>query len=69
MANIRDSQSWRMYAASFPPTKERISGQSSKASAKSKTVKFIFLDLRNHYQQLKNLKKVPKIKHKIYATS
>ena len=47
MANIRDSQSWRMYAASFPPTKERISGQSSKASAKSKTVKFIFLDLRN----------------------
>ena len=23
----------------------------------------------NHYQQLKNLKKVPKIKHKIYATS
>ena len=47
MANIRDSQSSRMYAASFPPTKERISGQSSKASAKSKTVKFIFLDLRN----------------------
>ena len=47
MANIRDSQSWRMYSASFPPTKERISGQSSKASAKSKTVKFIFLDLRN----------------------
>ena len=47
MANIRDSQSWRMYAASFPPTKERISGQSSKASAKSKTVKFIFLDLRS----------------------
>ena len=47
MANIRDSQSSRMYAASFPPIKERISGQSSKASAKLKTVKFIFLDLRS----------------------
>ena len=27
------------------------------------------VQLQNHYQQLKNLKKVPKIKHKIYAIS
>ena len=27
------------------------------------------IDMRKHYQQLKNLKKVPKIKHKIYAIS
>ena len=47
MANIRDTQSGKMYAGHSPPTKERISRQSSKASAKSKTVKFIFLDLRN----------------------
>ena len=53
MANIRDSQSGRMYAAHSPPTKEKISGQSSKASAQSKTVKFIFLDLRNGKTQEK----------------
>ena len=47
MANIRDSQSGKMYAGHSPPTKEKTSGQSSKKSAKSKTVKFIFLDLRN----------------------
>ena len=47
MANIRDSQSGKMYAEPSPPIKERTSGQSSKKSAKSKTVKFIFLDLRS----------------------
>ena len=47
MANIRDSQSGKMYAGHSPPTKEKTSGQSSKKSAKLKTVKFIFLDLRS----------------------
>ena len=47
MANIRDSQFGKMYAGLSPPTKERTSEQSLKKSAKSKTVKFIFLDLRS----------------------
>ena len=50
MANIRDSQSWRMYAASFPPTTERTSGQSLKKSAKSKNQIYLFLDLRTNGQ-------------------
>ena len=51
MANIRGSQSGKMYAGPSPPIKERTSGQSSKKSAKSKTVKFIFLDLRSGKMQ------------------
>ena len=47
MANIRDTQSGKMYAGHSPPTKERISRQSSKASARSKAVKLMRLDLRN----------------------
>ena len=47
MANIRDSQSGKMYAGLSPPTKERISRQSSKVSARSKDVKLMRLDLRN----------------------
>ena len=47
MANIRDLQSGRMFVGLSPPTRERTFGQSSKKSAKSKTVKFIFLDLRS----------------------
>ena len=47
MANIRDTQSGKMYAGHSPPTKERISRPSSKVSARSKDVKLMRLDLRN----------------------
>ena len=47
MANIRDTQSGKMFLGHAPPTKERISGQSSKVSARSKNVKLMRLDLRN----------------------
>ena len=47
MANIRDTQSGKMFVGHSPPTKEKTSGQSSKVSARSKAVKLMRLDLRN----------------------
>ena len=47
MANIPDTLSQKMLQGCSVQPKAKISEQSSKKSAKSKTVKFIFLDLRS----------------------
>ena len=47
MANIRDMQCGKMSNQPYRQTTERTSGRSSRASAKSKTARFLFLNLRN----------------------
>ena len=47
MANIRAMLCGRMSPEHSPQTTERTSGRSSRASAKSKTARFLFLNLRN----------------------
>ena len=47
MANIRDTLCGRMSPGHSPQTTEKTSGRSSRASAKSKTARFLFLNLRN----------------------
>lgn len=47
MANIRDTQYGKMSQGLCRQTQAKTLNQSSKASAKSKTAKFLFLDLRN----------------------
>ena len=47
MANIRDTQCGKMSQELCHRTQAKTLNQSSKTSAKSKTAKFLFLDLRN----------------------
>ena len=47
MANIRDTQCGKMSNQPCRQTTEKISGRLSRASAKSKTARFLFLNLRN----------------------
>ena len=54
MENIRDTRCGKMSAELSPQTTERTSDASSKRSAKSKTVQFQFLDLRNGNQPEKS---------------
>ena len=47
MANIRDTQCGKMSNQPCRQTTEKTSGRLSRASAKSKTARFLFLNLRN----------------------
>ena len=47
MANIRDTLCGRTSPEHSPQTTEKTSGRLSRASAKSKTARFLFLNLRN----------------------
>ena len=47
MVNIRDTLCGRTSPEHFPQTTENTSERSSRASAKSKTARFLFLNLRN----------------------
>ena len=47
MANIRDTLCGKTSNQPCPQTTEKTSGRSSRASAKSKTARFLFLNLRN----------------------
>ena len=51
MANIQDSLSQKMSPDYSAPQAEKISAQSSKKSAKSKTAVYLFLDLRTNGQK------------------
>ena len=54
MANIQDSSCGRTSVGRFPQTQEKISAPSSKKSAKSRTVPFLFLDLRSGRSRAKS---------------
>ena len=51
MENIQDTSSGKMFPAPSPQTKEKISGQSSRRSAKSKTNRCQYLNLQNGRMQ------------------
>ena len=51
MENIQDTSSGKMFPAPSPQTKEKISGQSSRRSAKSKTNRCQYLNLQSGRMQ------------------